>query len=124
MSLAVVMSIVIDGYKLVVLAAVIMSWIRPDPYNPIVKFVYRMTEPVFSWIRLKLPQSFSGLGIDISPMLVFLLLIFAENFIVGVLHDSGRNLLRQANYSAPTEHAITIDPRDSATDDKPLFQFP
>jgi YggT family protein len=64
-----ILRVLIDGYSLVVLASVILSWIRLDPDNPIVKVVDALTEPVLGPIRKVLPD-FGG--IDFSPMLLLL----------------------------------------------------
>ena len=59
---------VLQLYLYVVIASAIMSWIEPNPYNPIVRFIYSVTEPVFDWVREHIPVFFGG--IDFSPMIV------------------------------------------------------
>lgn len=71
-----ILRVLIDGYSLVVFAAVILSWIRLDPDNPIVKVVEALTEPVLGAIRRVLPD-FGG--IDFSPMILLLGLRFLRN---------------------------------------------
>lgn len=93
MSLAAVIGLAISIYKIVILAAVIMTWVRPDPNHPLVKFVNQVTEPVFSWVRSRLPQSLLSTGIDLSPIIVFFVLIFIESFVVGSLSDMGHSLV-------------------------------
>ena len=66
-----------------VVAAAIISWVNPDPYNPIVRFIHNITEPVLYRIRTKLPLDFGG--IDFSPIIVILGIIFLQNFIVSSL---------------------------------------
>lgn len=66
-----ILRVLIDGYSLVVLAAVVLSWIRLDPDNPLVKVVHALTEPVLGRIRSILPD-FGG--IDFSPMLLLMAL--------------------------------------------------
>jgi YggT family protein len=73
-----ILRVLIDGYSLVVLASVILSWIRLDPENPIVRVVEALTEPVLAPIRKVLPD-FGG--IDFSPML----LLFALRFLRSLL---------------------------------------
>lgn len=69
------------------LAVVILSWVSPDPRNPIVQFLYNATEPILSRVRAKVPP----LGfIDLSPILVFLFLYFIDAFLVTSLADYGR----------------------------------
>lgn len=59
-------------YELVLLGRIITSWIRLDPSNPIVDWLYRLTEPVLGPVRRLLP--IQAMGIDFSPIIVFLLL--------------------------------------------------
>lgn len=106
--IAVVLGMAIDIYKLVVLAAVIMTWVRPDPQHPLVRFVNQATEPVFRWIRSRLPQSLFSTGIDITPILVFFILIFIESFVVGSLSDMGRSLVYNANATNAAEQILNF----------------
>lgn len=62
----------------------IVSWISPSPYNPIVQFLYRSTEPVLAPIRRRLP--WMG-GVDISPIVAFVVIIFLQVFLVRSLID-------------------------------------
>jgi YggT family protein len=64
---------------LVIIAAVV-SWVNPDPRNPIVQFLYRTTEPLLRPFRKLLPPGRTG-GIDFSPLLVILLIIFIKTFL-------------------------------------------
>jgi YggT family protein len=75
-----ILRVLIDGYSLVVLASVILSWIRLDPDNPIVKVVDALTEPLLGPIRKVLPD-FGG--IDFSPMLLLLGLRFLRGLLGG-----------------------------------------
>lgn len=69
-------------YWLILIRAVI-SWVNPDPFNPIVQFLYKSTEPILEPIRRIMP--FWKMGIDISPIIAFLIIIFAKSFIVRSL---------------------------------------
>lgn len=82
-ALAGVLDMVIQIYIVVVIVAALISWVNPDPYNPIVRFLRAMTEPVFGWVRRILP--IPSIGIDISPMIVLLVLIFLQRFLVNIL---------------------------------------
>ena len=64
---------------LVIIAAVI-SWVNPDPRNPIVQFLYRTTEPLLRPFRRILPPGRTG-GIDFSPLLVILVILFIRTFL-------------------------------------------
>lgn len=55
-------------YKYILLASVIISWVNPDPYNPIVSFIYRVTEPLLRKIRRHMPDT--GI-VDLSPLVAF-----------------------------------------------------
>ena len=59
----------------------LLSWVNPDPYNPIVQFLNSITEPVLYRVRQLMPMS--GTGIDFSPMIVILLIIFLQSFLVS-----------------------------------------
>ncbi len=59
-------------YQLILLARVLISWIQPDPYNPIVRFLYSMTDPILAPLRRVIPPL--GGMIDLSPMIAMLLI--------------------------------------------------
>ena len=69
-------------YMWIVIARAVISWVNPDPYNPIVRFLVSVTEPVLYQIRRRLPML--G-GIDFSPILVILGIIFIQSFFVQSL---------------------------------------
>lgn len=75
---------VLGLYFWIVVAAVVMSWINPDPYNPIVRGIRTLTEPVFYRIRKALPFTFAG-GIDFSPVLVMLGIKFVQVFMAQLV---------------------------------------
>jgi len=77
-------------YWLIIIRAII-SWVNPDPSNPIVQFLYKATEPVLKPIRNALPYSMR-FGLDISPILAFLILLFLRLFLVRTLIDIGMRL--------------------------------
>jgi len=83
-AIATVLKIVLNIYMWVVIAQAVLSWVSPDPYNPIVRFINNVTEPVLYPIRKRLPLSFGG--IDFSPMLVILAIIFLQQFVVNSLY--------------------------------------
>ena len=70
---------VLTIYQWIVIIAALISWVSPDPYNPIVRFLYRVTDPVFRPIRRVIGTI--G-GIDISPLVVLLVIYFLRRFIV------------------------------------------
>lgn len=77
-------------YMWIVIARVVLSWVSPDPYNPIVRFITNVTEPILSQIRRRLPVSFGGL--DLSPIIVFLVIMFLRAFVVQTLFDFSRTI--------------------------------
>jgi len=82
-AIAQILSMVITLYTWVVIIAALITWVRPDPYNPIVQILQRLTEPVYAWIRRLVPTVISG--IDIAPIIVIILLQFINAFLVKLL---------------------------------------
>lgn len=82
-ALANLVNLVIAAYIWIIIARAIISWVSPDPYNPIVRFLYRVTEPVLRPVRERLPIA---MGIDFSPMIVIFVLYFLKEFLVPVLY--------------------------------------
>ena len=72
-------------YWLILIRALI-SWVNPDPFNPIVQFLIKTTEPILAPIRKILPLGFR-FGIDISPIIAFLGIMFLKSFLVRTLLD-------------------------------------
>lgn len=85
-----VVDAVLRIYLWVVIASAILSWVNPDPYNPIVRFLRAATEPVMYRIRQVLPLVFGG--IDFTPLVVLLLIGFLQQFLVPVLYEVGFRL--------------------------------
>ena len=71
---------ILSVIKWLVIIAAVISWVSPDPRNPIVQFLYRTTEPILRPFRRLLPPSRTG-GIDLSPILVILVILFIEVFL-------------------------------------------
>ena len=91
-ALAKVISLIANMYTFIIAGAAIVSWVNPDPYNPIVRFLRSATEPVFAWVRKRLPSSFFKSGIDFTPMLVIIVLVFTETLLTAFLMDLGLSL--------------------------------
>jgi YggT family protein len=72
---------VINVYIWIVIIAALLSFVRPDPSNPIVQILYRLTEPVYGFIRKKMPFLVMG-GIDLSPLVIILGLQFLDTFMM------------------------------------------
>lgn len=77
-------------YTWVLIARAVISWVNPDPYNPIVRFLYTATEPVLRRVRRVIP-AVAG-GIDFSPLILLLALFFLQEFLVQSLQDLARTL--------------------------------
>ena len=84
--LAIVLGKVLWLYSIVVMIAVLISWVSPDPFNPIVQFLRSVTEPVFDWVRRYLPFTVIGM-IDLSPLVVFFLIQLCQLVVVRSLLD-------------------------------------
>ena len=84
-AIAKVLDVVLSIFMWIVIARAILSWVSPDPYNPIVRFIHNITEPVLHQIRKRLPLNFGG--IDFSPIIVLLAVIFLQQFVVQSLYD-------------------------------------
>jgi YggT family protein len=78
-----ILHIVLSLYMWIIIARALLSWVNPDPYNPIVRFLYSVTEPVLYAIRRRVPLFFGG--IDFSPMIVILGIYFLDSFLVPTL---------------------------------------
>ena len=73
-------------YSLVIMVAVLISWVSPDPFNPIVQFLRSITDPLLSWIRRVLPFVVVGM-IDLSPIAAFFLIQLLQLVLVRSLLD-------------------------------------
>ncbi|MBI5198568.1 MAG: YggT family protein [Nitrospirae bacterium] len=82
-AIATILDLALTVYMWIIIIAALISWVSPDPYNPIVRFLYRATEPVLRRIRRVIPVS--GLGIDVSPMIAILGILFLKYFIIPTL---------------------------------------
>ncbi len=89
-ALAKVLGIALNLYMWIVIIRALLSWVNPDPYNPIVQFLHSVTDPVLYRIRQMLPMS--GMGIDFSPIIVILLIVFLQEFLVKSLHVMAMSL--------------------------------
>jgi YggT family protein len=81
---ATVVDYVLWLYMWVIIVRALISWVNPDPWNPIVQFLDRATEPVLGPIRLRLGWR---MGIDVSPIIAFLIIMFLQMAMVQTLKD-------------------------------------
>lgn len=80
-----VLQLVLTLYMWIVIARALISWVNPDPYNAIVRFLYSATEPLLYRVRRVLPIFFGG--IDFSPLIVLFAIYFLQAFLVQSLRD-------------------------------------
>jgi YggT family protein len=90
-AIAVILNTVLTLYFWIVIVSAVLSWVSPDPYNPIVRIIYNLTEPVFSWVRRVLPFTMLG-GIDLSPIIVLLVIQFLKIFLVQSISQMALNM--------------------------------
>ena len=89
-AVAKVVDIALTLFMWIVIARAVLSWVSPDPYNPIVRFIHNITEPVLYQIRKRVPLNFGG--IDFSPIIVLLAVIFLQRFAVASLIELAQSL--------------------------------
>jgi YggT family protein len=77
--LARVLSVILTFFYWAIIVRALISWVNADPYNPIVQFLHKLTEPLLEPIRRRLPIDLR-LGIDISPLIAILIILFLKDF--------------------------------------------
>ncbi len=85
-AVAQVLDYVLWAYTWILLARVVISWVNADPYNPLVRFIYSATEPVLERVRERFPV-YAG-GFDLSPVVVWIAVLFLQHFLVRSLYDA------------------------------------
>lgn len=83
-AIASVLDMVLTLYFWIVIISALLSWVNPDPYNPIVRILRNLTQPVFERVRRWLPFVMIG-GLDLSPIVVLLVIQFVKIFLVQSL---------------------------------------
>jgi YggT family protein len=78
-----ILDVALTIYMWIIVIRAVLSWVNPDPYNPIIRLINQLTEPVLAPIRRLIP--FRGMGIDFSPIIILLLIIFLQSFLVNSL---------------------------------------
>ncbi len=89
-ALAKLIDFALGAYMWIIIGRAIISWVNPDPYNPIVRFLHEVTEPVLSRIRRVIP-AFAG-GLDFSPVIVILAIIFLQSFLPPTIRQMALSL--------------------------------
>lgn len=83
MAIAQLIDFLLTAYMWVIMGRAVISWVNADPYNPIVRFLYEATEPLLSRIRRLIPMSMGG--IDFSPIILIMAIMFLQSFLVPTL---------------------------------------
>jgi len=73
---------IISLYKWVIIISALLSWVQPDPYNPIVQMLYRLTEPAYAFVRRFIPTVFGGM--DMAPLILIFGIQFIEIFFTNL----------------------------------------
>ena len=89
-AVAEILNLALEAYKWVLIISALMSWVSPDPYNPIVRIIHAVTDPLLGAIRRTLP--FVAGAIDFSPMIAILLIMFTQHFLIRSLMDMAMRL--------------------------------
>lgn len=89
-AIALILDWSLNLFMWIIIARAVLSWVNPDPYNTIVRFITNVTEPVLYQIRRRIPFNMGGL--DISPVIAIMIVIFLQTFVVGSLHTIAYNL--------------------------------
>ncbi len=90
-AIAVVLKWALNIYWWIILISAVLSWVRPDPYHPVVRFLNQATEPVFYQIRKRIPVVFGGM--DLSPLVVLAAILFLQTFVVNSLFGLARSII-------------------------------
>ena len=102
---------ILSLYQVVVIAAVILSWVRPAPSNEIIHTILttinKLTEPLFFEIRKRLPRSFLSSGLDFTPLIVVMALYAIDMLLCGTLMEIGYRL-RMGITASPTDVFQTL----------------
>jgi YggT family protein len=83
-AVAFILDSILSIYMWIIIISALISWVNPDPYNPIVRFLHTVTDPVLRPVRKRLGMA---MGIDISPLIVILIIMFIKHFIIASLFE-------------------------------------
>ncbi len=83
LAVAQLINFVLTAYMWIIIGRAVVSWVNADPYNPIVRFLYEATEPLLGRIRKMIPFRMGGL--DFSPLILILIIMFLQSFLVPTL---------------------------------------
>ncbi|WP_394995646.1 YggT family protein [uncultured Helicobacter sp.] len=89
-AIATIASMLLNLYIWILIIATLLSWVRPDPYNPIVQVLYRLSEPVFTKVRGLIPTNIGGL--DLAPLIVIVALKFIDLTFIRILENFAQGM--------------------------------
>lgn len=90
LAVAGILDFALTAYMWIIIIRAVLSWVNPDPYNPIVRGIASITDPVLSWLRRRFPLMAGS--IDFSPLLVIFAIYFLRTFLVKTLFDLAMRL--------------------------------
>ncbi len=95
-----ILHIILQIYVLIIIVGALISWVNPDPYNPVVRFLKKATDPLFIWLRRHMPLIVYG--VDFSPIIAIMLVLFLDYTLVPIIREQGNvaaNILMGAGYT-------------------------
>jgi YggT family protein len=90
LGLAKVLDVALTIYMWIIIIRALISWVNPDPYNPIVQVLTKMTEPALRPVRKLVPPH--KVGIDLSPLIAALIILFLQYALVNTLYRIGHSM--------------------------------
>ena len=90
LAVAGILDFALTAYRWIIIIRAVLSWVNPDPYNPIVRGIASITDPVLSWLRRRFPLMAGS--IDFSPLVVIFAIYFLRSFLVKTLYDLAMRL--------------------------------
>ncbi|MDB4516133.1 YggT family protein [Crocinitomicaceae bacterium] len=90
MAVASILDFLLTAYMWVIIGRAVISWVNADPYNPIVRFLYEITEPLLGRIRRYLPVSMGSM--DFSPVILIVIIMFLQSFLVPTIKQMAHGM--------------------------------
>ena len=89
-AVASILDFLLTAYMWVIIGRAVISWVNADPYNPIVRFLYEITEPLLGRIRRYLPVSMGSM--DFSPVILIVIIMFLQSFLVPTIKQMAHGM--------------------------------
>jgi len=90
MAVASILDFLLTAYMWVIIGRAVISWVNADPYNPIVRFLYEITEPLLGRIRRYLPVNMGSM--DFSPVILIVIIMFLQSFLVPTIKQMAHGM--------------------------------